>query len=210
MPVIVQSCSSVPIDSHVSIFLQPIHYASLALSANGFQQVQLLDNDGNIYITYWDVNASLLVPFNNTVKNCRERMEAKKIFGHSKNVSDLNVDVIEPSMFKGFNLCIEEEGYAHQYSDAFSPEKLMLSFFKGLSASEDYLPVGGSYYIYKKSNKFRDALVDVKKCKSAVDKLQNNGGDEIHTGNFIYVSIESYIHSMRECLIRYSYKFTRV
>lgn len=208
----VQSCSTVPIDSHVSVFLKPVHYASLALGANNVQQVQLLDNDGNMYITYWNVNALLLASFNGTVKNCRERIKAKRIFPGSiypgsKSVSELSVDVIVPSVFKEFNLCIREGRYEHQYSDAFSPEKFQLSFFKGHSASDNYLPVGGSYHIYKKGSKFRDALIDVKKCKFTLDKSKKNGVSEIYTGGFVYVSIESYVIGMRECLIKDSYEF---
>jgi len=202
---LLQACSTASLESPVSAFLQPIHKTFLSVNEQNYQTADLLDNDGNIYITYWQVGNESLKSFNDTLQECRESIKSKKILHNSTLISEINLEDIKPLLFKEFNLCIGKLRFIHKHSDAFYPEKFKLSIFRGHSTDGQYLPVGSVFYIYKKSTIFKDVLINVKGCEVDIKNTDRKGINEIISSGYSYVSIESYIDIMKLCLERHNY-----
>lgn len=189
----------------VEAYLQPVHTITAGFNMNKYVSVELLDNDGNMYITYWDVKDINKHDFNLSIKECRKEIQFKRLFNKNRQVSEIKISDIKPSLFKPFNSCLLVKQYEHKSSDAFAPDKYKLTITRAISSSGEYMPVGAKYYIFKNGVKFKGILLDVKKCELVINKMRNQGISETYSGFYSHVSIEGYANSMTSCLRNNNY-----
>ena len=201
------NCAGVIEKQSVIVYLQPVHTVTTGFNEGDYVSVELIDNDGNMYITYWDVMDEKITEFNLSIKECRENIRSNKLHNKAIEVSDIKASDIKPSLFKKFNSCILSKHYEHKYSDAFSPTKYKLSIIRSISSAGEYMPVGAKYYVTKNGVKYRDVLVDVKECELIINKTEKQGIYEIHSVNYSHVSIEGYASNMTSCLRKRNYLF---
>lgn len=202
-----QNCTKNINKQPVAAYLQPVHTVTVGFNEQDYVPVELIDNDGNMYITYWDIKDVEQAGFDLSVKECRKNIESNRLFNKSIQVSEIKLTNIVPSLFKQFNSCILSRHYEHKYSDAFSPDKYRLSITRPISSSGEYMPVGAKYILTKKGAKFKGVVIDVKACELEINKTEKQGINEVNSVRYTHVSIESYSSSMMSCLRGKSYLF---
>jgi len=206
--VIITSFAPALSSENISVYLQPKHKTYAGFNKHNYHYVELLDNDGNLYVTFWDISEATLNKFKMIVKQCREKIRERRLFNKAQHISDINTDSIKPSLFKEFNLCIREKDFIHKNSDAFYPGSYQLSIYRGHSTTGKYMPVGGSYKITRKNTDYKRVLSDVKIC---VDKTNHNNKSETYEMNSTHISqvnIEPFANSIETCLKDISYTVT--
>ncbi|MCW9047557.1 MAG: hypothetical protein OQK46_05705 [Gammaproteobacteria bacterium] len=202
---VIMSVSATSSSKDVSVYLLPKHKTYIGINKDGYNYVELLDNDGNLYVTFWEINETLLTGFKSTVLQCRKQIKKKSLFNKALDVTDINLDNVKPSLFKEFNLCIRDKGYIHKSSDAFFPGSYQVSLSRSHSSTDRYMPVGGSYHITKKNSDFKSVLNGLKLC---VDKTNHKYSSESYEENSTYysqVNIEPYANSLENCLKESAY-----
>lgn len=113
-----QSCTKNINKQPVTAYLQPVHTVTMGFNAQDYVPVELIDNDGNMYITYWDIKGVEQAGFNLTVKECRENIKSDRLFNKAIQVSEIKLTNIVPSLFKQFNSCILSKQYEHKIGRA--------------------------------------------------------------------------------------------
>jgi len=205
--VTLQSCAENIKNQPVAAYLLPVHTLTTGFNEQDYIPVDLIDNDGNMYITYWDIKGVEQVDFNLLVKECRDDIKSNRLFSKAIQVSEMKLTSIVPSLFKQFNSCIQSKHYEHKYSDAFSPDKYKLSITRPISSSGEYMPVGAKYFLTKKGVKYKNVIIDIKECELEINKTESKGIQEVHSAGYSHVSIEDYANNMKTCLRKDSYLF---
>lgn len=200
------ACTNVPEkkQNDVLILLTPEHPVSSGLTDANSTQSQLLDNDGNLYITYWDVSKDSAEEFKETEKSCENSLRDDMIFITATSIHDFNATNIRPSLYIPYVKCLLDNNYKLVDKEGFSPESYTLSFYRSHTTTYDYMPVGAMYSIVKKGARYISVYNDLLACeKSILD--QGGGADESSTSYTKSVSIEKYVADFEECMTKKSY-----
>lgn len=193
----------------ISIILNAKHPVSSGVNDSKSVQTQLFDNDGNLYITYWDVSDTEISGFNDATKTCKESLEEFRIFSNIQSIHELDASKIRPSLYVKYVSCVYKSGYKLVDKEAFSPEYYTLSFFRTHSTNSNYIPVGSMYNIKKDGARYISVYNAVINCDSLIQK-QGGGVEELTSGDFISVSIEKYIDDFESCLESKGFEPTKI
>lgn len=199
-------CTSTRIDTPVIVHLHPLHSSSARLSSTGNSLVQLLDNDGNLYLTYWDKADATKDAFSADIQSCKKHLQDKKIFGKAKTINEIKASDTKPTLYVPLLKCIYNSGYNLSDKAVTRPSKFRLNLSRGYSSSRNYLPVGGKFNLFKKGAEFSEVHQSVKHCDAIASAQPNQGINEINDGLFISVSIKVYADTITQCLRDNSYK----
>jgi len=210
---LLQACAAT-IDSSVHVSLQPLHGVARMLSDRNLNQAQLLDNDGNVYSTFWKLDQGEKSGFASVVKKCKGQVYDKIKFGKSLQLSEIErlriAPSLSPSLSKEYAQCISNSGLLLVSEKVFLPAKFRLIMYKGHSAKGNYMPVGAVYHLRKKGATFLDVFQHTKACKAKVFDTVNAAVTEEYFSGYVYVSLESHVEAMRACMTEYAYDLTRV
>lgn len=207
---LLQSCSTILIESPVIITLSPIHDVTVGLNQNNIVQSQLLDNDGNLYSIYWQLGAKKQSELDSTVQICNKQILSKQAFRKTRQLSEIDISELKPSLYKKYVECISNRGFTYVSGEANLPNKFRLTLYRGHSTRRDYMPVGIIYNISKKGASYVDVFRHTKECSADISRSKNRGVKEEYFDSFVSVSIEPYVASVKTCLVKYLYKFDKV
>ncbi len=192
----------------ISLTLHPLHKSGLSiLTEKTLREHRLLDNDGNEYITHWQVIEERIDAFKTSTKKCDVKYSKNRIFSQANLITSYQIENLRPSIFKAHTRCIAKEGFKLDYSEGFIPDSYLLRVYHSHSNTGQYLPVGGSISIIKKGIQFLDVYKDTKACQSITETSPKKNVVEQHTSDF--VSVEVYFKTMLDCLNSKFYK-TRI
>lgn len=207
---IVAGCASTIMESPVVVHLQPLHGVATGLGEFKYTQAQLLDNDGNLYLTYWNAGNNSEDEFTTNIKFCKKEILSDRIFGKAKTITQIQESQIVPSLYVPFIKCINNFGYRLENKEAVLPKKYRLSLSRGHSSHKRYMPVGGMFYLSKNGSNYLAAYVAVTACKESASSEGNGGVDETFSGGYSSVSIVGYLDTMKECLEEMSFSVVPV
>ena len=203
-----QSCASKVVKQPVRVKLSAIHDSYPELHKKNMRRAMLSENDGNMYLTYWEKNEKNNSAFKTVDNKC-----SKKIYSEGyilkKIMSEISEDEIKPTLYKKFVQCISDEGFTYVSGDGYLPFKFRLTLFRGHSIQGQYMPVGARYYISKKGTSFLNVFRHVKKCERKILATKGGGVKDEYFSGFISVSIKQYVKSMHSCLTEQNYKLER-
>lgn len=200
------ACMSVTKDKHSEIItlLTPEHPMTSGIHDTRSTQSQLLDNDGNLYIAYWDVPKDGKVKFKEVEKSCQNSIRKDRIFLNALSIHDFDISDIRPSLYVPFVRCIFNHDYHLIDKEGFSPDSYNLSFYRSHTTTSNYLPVGTTYNIVKKGSKYIGVYNDVVACEESILN-QGDGVEDGFTNYTISVSIEKYVADLKKCMVQKSY-----
>ncbi len=205
---LLQSCTTPPSGSAIYTHLFPIHPEIMGHTDSNLSEARLLDNDGNMYSTFWDLGTSENAGFIKKVELCNQQVKDRELFRQHVELSHINPNDIQPSLFKEHTRCIESHGFTLKNKEAFLPTKFMLTIYRGHSKTSNYMPVGGTYYIGKKNASFIEVYKHVAECSLKIKNSEGGGVIEKYVDNATYVSIEPYLALLQSCLTNFGYGIT--
>ncbi len=193
-------CTTINDGSNIVIFLQPLHSASAGIGNFENHQVQLLDNDGNLYLTYWDIDKETTEVFLERKSVCMSELNVNRIFGKAKPISEIDKSQLKPVLYLPLVKCLYGHGYQLVDKDALLPSEFRLSLYRSHSTKGNYVPVGSMYILSKKGASYSDVYTSILGCDKKSKENTNNGAEETYGSGFISVSIEKYADNMQQCL----------
>jgi hypothetical protein len=198
--------SSAPSDSATQIItrLSAVHPLKLYYSENNERQAFIVDNDGNMYVTKWDLGTKNSDEFESDISNCDKSVYHKMILEHTLDFKDIKEEEISPSVFKEHGQCIMDRGYTLTEKGGFAPEKFKLSIIRTHSKSSTYIPVGTVFFIAKTHSRYIDVYKHLTWC-DAQAKNNNLGIVEDYGNQYIQVSIKPYVDSIKLCFTEAGY-----
>ncbi len=202
---VLQACAAPHQDSAVYTHLFPIHPEIMSQTESNISEARLLDNDGNMYSTFWDLGSNDEASFVKKLELCDQQIKDRELFRQHVELFQINLSDIQPSLFKEHTRCIEAQGFTLKNKEAFLPTKFMLTIYRGHSKTSNYIPVGGTYYIGKKNTSFLDIYKHVTECTLQIKNTDGGGVVEKYMENATYVSIEPYVALMQSCLTNFGY-----
>jgi hypothetical protein len=191
-------------DSKTYTSLTVIHPFQAYYIKDNLVDTSIVDNDGNMYVTTWDLGEKKLEDFETSKKICETKIAPHMIFRIDLDISSFSEPQIKPSLFKENGQCFISQGYVLKAKEGFSPEKFRFSVARTHSKSSSYMPVGGYFYIVKKQARYIDVYKHVIQCKTEAQQ-KNMGVEEIYDDSYSYVSIEPYFNYMKSCLAAVGY-----
>lgn len=183
----------------IDILLNPKFPVALGLSDTGPSQAQLIDNDGNIYVTYWEVPEQGHEKFSKTVSICKDSLRDQRLFLSAYTIHDYEIEEIQPTLYKPFVRCIHKEGYKPLPNEAYPPEYFELSFSRTHSTKDNYIPVGSKFRIEKTNTPYIEAYKRALSCDREIISA-GHGVNESYGAGYSSVSIETYIEEFQTCL----------
>lgn len=193
-----QSSSQTNQAANISTRLTAVHPTALYYSGNNEVQTSIIDNDGNMYVTKWDLGNKSSADFEKDIKTCDKNFYPKMIVERALDFNEIKEDDIKPSIFKEHGQCIISHGYTLKEKNGFAPDKFKLSIMRTHSKSSSYIPVGATFYIYKSHAKYIDAYKQLTLCDTQAKK-NNEGIEEEYGEEYISVSIRPYVNSIKTC-----------
>lgn len=189
------------IRNQASLTLLPNHRQGLKIQLEkDIREHSLLDNDGNEYITHWKVTDNQIDIFDEVTLSCDKKYREKQIFGKPNLILSYEQKHIRPTVFKPHTRCIGEAGFALVSSEGFIPDSYSLRIYRSHSNSDQYMPVGSSLSLKKKSVQYLKVFNDVVFCKHTTESNPENDIVDEQFSGFAHVSIESYFRAMHSCL----------
>lgn len=189
--------------------LTPVHPDSIYQLDNNTMQDSLIDNDGNMYVTTWDLGGKTSDMFLAEQTVCAQKIYEHMILDRAPDIHQIKEEDIKPSLFKEHASCIRANGYALKSKNGFSPDKFKLSIFRSHLKSSDYMPVGRVFYLTKKSAKYIDALRRLNHCSEQARKTDKEKAVEEYSDVYTYVSIKPYVESIESCMKEAGYTIER-
>jgi hypothetical protein len=201
------ACSSVPQQTvyDVDLLLTPEHPITSGLTEHKIEQVQLLDNDGNLYVTRWAVTSNEELGFHGVVSACKNKLREYRLFLNTHSIHEYGAEDIKPSLYVNFIKCLSAYGVSLVGKDGFVPESYKLVLSRTHTTRNNYLPVGNQLKIKRRGVQFRDVYMDVKRCD---EKLRKVGVEEEYNKSYLRVSIEGYVEQFELCLNKKGYEIT--
>ncbi len=196
--VLLQSSSQKNQAANISTRLSVVHPVGLYYLTNNQMQTSIIDNDGNMYVTKWDLGSKSLTEFEDDVKSCEKHVHDKIILGRVLDFREIKEDEIRPSVFKEHGQCIISRGYILKEKKGLGPDKFKLSTIRTHSKSSSYIPVGATFHISKSRARYVDAYKQLAICDSQA-KNNNEGIKEEYGDEYISVTIKPYVDSIKAC-----------
>ena len=191
-------------DSNILTTLLPIHPPQMYFVKDNAIDTSILDNDGNLYLTTWDLGDKDPEEFKKTEEMCEKKIYPKTLIKQTTDISELSETDIKPSLFKENGQCFISQGYVLKAKNGFSPDKFKFTVSRSHAKSSFYMPVGGYFYIVKKQAKYIDVYRHVIQCKAEANQ-KGIEAEEIYDDSYSYVSIEAYFKFMKSCLTKIGY-----
>lgn len=192
-------------DSNIHTMLSPVHPFQIYYTKDNAVDTSIIDNDGNMYLTTWELGEKKSDDFEKTQKMCEKKIHRKMIFMNTIDIGTISEDDIKPTLFKENGQCFISQGYGLKAKNGFAPDKFELAISRSHAKSSSYMPVGSSFFIIKKQARYIDVYKDVIKCKIQAEE-KNIGAEEDYSDYYTYVSIKSYVDHMKSCLIDANYQ----
>lgn len=199
------ACSTPPLDPHVEIFLRPIHLVTTGLDESDLSQMHIIDNDGNLYITYWDAKPADYETFSARALACKNQLSEQRLFVNPLSIADFTTEQITPSVYVPLITCIHAHGYNLVDKTGYTPDSYRLVFSRAHLSRGDYLPIGASYTLHKPKARYQDVYTDVKMCETLTLNGRKDGAVEEIADGFIRASMEVFVNQMKACLTSKSY-----
>lgn len=199
-------CTTAPPGSAIKVSLKPVHDIVSPVHISGNLPAQILDNDGNLYVSYWNVDPSEIDRFTETVKACHAKIDNALFYSVPPSIDDVSADMLKPIYYKKFNSCIQQSEFSLAFADGFYPKGFNIYIYRAQNSDGSYLPVGGKYFLPTKSKKFEEMLSEVKECDASVQTQKDPGILEQNFSGFSYVNIEHYVESLMSCVSERPYK----
>lgn len=193
-------CTTIHDASNIVIFLQPLHGVSAGIGVFENHQVRLLDDDGNLYVTYWDIDKETTEVFSERKLACMSDLNVNRIFGKAKPISEIDKSQLKSALYLPLVKCLYGYGYQLVDKDALLPSKFRLSLYRSHSTKDNYMPVGGMYILSKRGASYSDVYTSILRCDKKSKENTNNGAEETYGSGFISVSIEKYADKIQQCL----------
>lgn len=190
--------------------LTPVHPDSVYQLANNMMQDSIVDNDGNMYVTVWDLGEKSSADFLAEQKICHQKIYTRMILDRAFDVSEIREEDIKPSVFKDHGTCIKSSGYTLREKNGFSPDKFKLNIFRSHLKSSTYMPVGAIFYLSKKSARYIDTFKSLNDCSAKAKKLDKGGLVEEYSDAYTYVSIKPYVDSVESCMKDAGYRVEKL
>jgi hypothetical protein len=204
------ACSTIPttppIDTRVEIFLRPIHSVATGLQEEAGGQAQITDNDGNLYITYWDVDVTDYDTFDTRALACRDQFSEQRLFINALSIADFSVDDIKPSIYLPFIQCIHAQGYNLLNKEGYAPDEYRVTVSRAHSSHGNYMPIGGNYTLKKARVRYINVFQDVKACEAQALEDNQDGVVEEFSDGFVSASVEVFLDEMKDCLASRAYR----
>ncbi|RYY73415.1 MAG: hypothetical protein EOO52_18625 [Gammaproteobacteria bacterium] len=185
-------------DSDIQTRLSPVHDIEAYYIKKNEEDIPIVDNDGNMYQTIWDVSHLNADEIKETKKMCAKKIFPKMVLNNATEISEILESDIKPSLFKEYGQCFISAGFKLIGKDGFLPDRFLLSMSRKNSKSSSQA-VGGHFYIIKKHAKYIDVYKDVIQCQESAFR-NNHGLEEFYDDTYSYVSIKPYINYMKSCL----------
>ncbi|WP_444995714.1 hypothetical protein [Aliikangiella sp. IMCC44359] len=198
--IVLSGCTQKHLSTPITVLLKPIHSVSNVSEDLTLKFVELVDNDGNMYISQWELISLSDNDFSRGVEGCRNKLEKIKLFQTIITISNIDINQIKPSQYKKFTQCIADLKQPFISAQGYSPNKYLLSINRSHSMLGQYMPVGASYYLEQKGIEFKSLYQLTKQCHSQALTINKNGIDESYTGNYSQVSIKPYVEKLLKCL----------
>jgi hypothetical protein len=192
-------------DYAIRMLLNPKFPVTLGLRNGGPEQVRLLDNDGNTYITYWEVPDEQYAQFAETVANCRESLSDQHLFLSAYTIHEYDIGDIRPTLYKPFVSCILGQGYKSLPNEAYNPEYFELTFSRSQSTGDKFMPVGARFRIEKPNAAYKQVFEKVLSCDKKIISA-GLGVNETYGYAYQSVSIEAYVEEFTLCMETSGYK----
>lgn len=202
-------CNHSRVDIPVLVFLDPIQAVETDLGQFEYDQVPLLDNDGNLYLTYWDIGRESVETFSEDITVCESAVVPQSLFRGALSISQIDVGQIKPSRYVPMLKCLYARGYQLKDKKAVLPLAYKVRLVRGHSSSNTYMPVGSTFHIVKDGENYLGAYTAVNVCKVRASRGNNGGIDEVIGSDFITVSIVTYVDIMKACLAEMSFKLVQ-
>ena len=204
--VLFQSSSETDSSTHIAARLTVVHPLQLYYSTSNERQAFIVDNDGNMYVTKWDLGNKSAAEFEADEKACTKELYQKMILERALDFNEIKEEDIKPSVFKAHGQCIMDRGYTLKEKNSFSPEKFKLSIIRTHAKSSSYIPVGVDFFIVKNHTRYLEAYKQLVLC-DAQAKNNDQGVEEEYVEQYIRVSIKPYVDSIKTCFTDAGYTF---
>ena len=169
----------------------------------------IVDNDGNLYVTYWDVPKPEKDKFKSNQISCKKITGPWLFNGWPVYIDHITEKEIKPSNYKIFISCISSFGYEIRKSDGLLPRGYNIKISRPHSKRGQFTPVGGNIYIDGNRMKYLEVYNQLKSCNTQIKTRSGNPVVEQKFKGYIYVSIESYVEELITCATGNPYKIKR-
>lgn len=197
----------------ILLFLRPNHPSLYAVQLpDSIRQEQLIDNDGNAYVTSWKVSDEKIDAFFEAQKKCKESIYKKQFILRATPLQKIPKHLIAPDLYKEHTTCIQGYNLELIDSEGYFPKSFVLNTYRSHSTTDrqQYMPVGGKIILTKPGSSFKQVYQHVKQCNALASQHGVNGVEESYPGDFIHVSIEKYYSTLAICFQKLSYQVERI
>jgi hypothetical protein len=199
------ACTTPQFDTRTDVFLLPVHSITTGLEDSIRKQIPITDNDGNLYVTYWDSGTDDHDTFATNAIACRDKLSEQRLFLKNISIADLSEEQIKPSVYVPFIKCVHALGYNLIDKQGYAPDEYNLSFSRTHASRGDYLPVGGTYILRKQKIRFLEVYLDVKACEAQALEGKEDAAVEEYGSLYVTVSVEGFAEKIKTCLQSRSY-----
>lgn len=199
------ACTTPQFATRTEVFLLPVHSITTGLEDSIRKQIPITDNDGNLYITYWDSGADDHDTFAMNAVACRDKLSDQRLFLKNTSIANMSEEQIKPSVYVPFIKCIHAFGYQLIDKQGYAPDEYKLSFSRTHASQGDYLPVGGNYILRKQKVRYLDVYRDVSACETQALEGKADAAVEDYGNLYVTVSVEGFARKIKTCLVSKSY-----
>lgn len=191
---LLQACATISHDAKVDITLWPVHKATTGNGTNNGVRSRIIDNDGNLYETYWNVSSDAYAQFEKDVGGCGERLKATHLFSRPRPIFQYQHSQLTPSLYSVFIECIYSFGYQFEGKEGYKPNGFKLRLSLSRSYSSRFITPAKTFSVYKKGGVLADFYLDVKQCEAEAVEART-----------IREGVEAYVEKIDSCLTARDY-----
>ena len=193
----------------VDIMVSPVNERFRASDAPQGQSLwaTLVDNDGNLYVSYWKQLLPSQVKLQNATSTCQRTLRKDLFFPGWLVLNKVSPEDINPSNYKAYVNCIWDSGFELNGSDAFFPK----GYYVGLRLANHSPPrvvrLGGEKPLHKESLLLSDLYQDLDKCAVANRGAPTSAAEEKPDAGEIHISLEEFAKGLEACMQDKGYTF---
>lgn len=197
-------------DETVEIYISPQidGYKSFNAANEKMLFASIIDNDGNIYNTYWNKSSLSIEAFTQATEYCRKKLRRERYFPGQIDISKVQVSDFQPVIYKPYVSCVYDYGFELASSEAFTPLNFLVSMHRTTSLTDIYMPVGAVLEVSRPKTELLALFLDVKACRQQLISLHKSTLIETHFKGATFVDIEPFAQSLQQCLEQKFYSVT--
>lgn len=185
--------------SDLAVSLVPSHKPFNQLNVENQRNTEIIDNDGNLYVTNWTVTKENMANFEKVSIDCLNSAGKWLFLNPRVTIDAIHENEIKPSNYKAYISCILDRNYKLISSEGFFPHSYMLQLSRIHATGGEYMPVGASIHIQGSGMQFNEVFTKLKSCVQKARESKGSSVVEERFRGYIYVSIEAFIESVMVC-----------